>query len=171
MGQLGRTLRDRAMRDCAGITVFFPVHPQELKEGIIVRPDDPLCGHDAMVYLQIAQPSYAGVCAAVIDELRGRNGVALVVDSFGSGPSTVKHLIELEPRCVKLDRELVSGLDRSRRKQAAVRSIVRLCAELGADVIARGVDCTAEQAAAIDCGARYAQGHVFGEPRPLPTLR
>jgi EAL domain-containing protein (putative c-di-GMP-specific phosphodiesterase class I) len=170
VGELGRAIRTIAVRECAGSALFISVHPGELKDRFLVRLDDPICRHDAQVYLQLSQSSLSGLPTLVIDELGARSGVSLALDDFGAGPATLKQLVDLEPRVVKLDRELISGLDRSVRKQIVVRGVVKLCEQLGARVIAKGIDHDAELAMAIECGVAYGQGRVLGEPSSLPTI-
>jgi EAL domain-containing protein (putative c-di-GMP-specific phosphodiesterase class I) len=168
--ELGRAIRRIAMRDGGGKLLYLPLHPFELHERLIVQPDDPIFGYESGVRLQLAQPLLTGVARHVLDELRSRSDAELVIDDFGAGPATLKQLVELEPYAVKLDRELISGLDRHARKQAIVRGTTEICRELDARVVAKGVDCEAEAIAARACGVRYAQGYVVGEPAPLPAI-
>jgi EAL domain-containing protein (putative c-di-GMP-specific phosphodiesterase class I) len=168
--ELGRAVRSLAVREGAGKLLYIPLHPSELQERLIVQPDDPIFSHEAGVRLQLAWPALSLVARHVLDELRSRCGAELVIDDFGSGPATVKQLIELEPYAVKLDRELISGIDSHHRKQIAVRGITDICRKLDARVIAKGVDCDAEAVGARECGVRYAQGYVVGEPSPLPAI-
>ena len=170
VGELGRAIREIAMRECAGKTLYIPVHPGELRERFLVQPDDPIFSHDAPVFLELAQPTLSGLAMHVIRELGARSSVALVIDDFGAGPATLKQLIDLEPAAFKLDAELLAGLDRSRRKQVVVRGLVAIGEQLGAMVIAKGVDCEPEAAAARDCGVTFAQGFALGEPAPLPAI-
>jgi EAL domain-containing protein (putative c-di-GMP-specific phosphodiesterase class I) len=85
--------------------------------------------------------------------------------------ATLSRIIELEPSVVKLDRQLIAGLDRSRRQQTLVRHMVRLCEELGADIVAEGIEREEELAAVRDSGARYAQGLLIGRPAHTPLPR
>ena len=88
----------------------------------------------------------------MVRELGTRGGVGIVIDDLGAGPSTLKQLVDLAPAAVKLDRELLAGIDQSTRKQIVVRSIVGMCEQLGARVIAKGLDHDAELETAIACG-------------------
>jgi len=168
--ELGRAIRRIAMREGAGKLLYLPLHAHELHERLIVQPDDPLFAYEGGVRLQLSHPLLTGVARHVLDELRSRSGAELVIDDFGGGPATLKQLVELEPYAVKLDRELVSGLDRHLRKQAIVRGTTEMCRELDTRVVAKGVDCEADAVAARSCGVRYAQGYVIGNPAPLPAI-
>jgi EAL domain-containing protein (putative c-di-GMP-specific phosphodiesterase class I) len=169
-GELGRAIREIAVRECPGKALYVPVHPSELRERYLVQPDDPIFSHDAPVFLELAQPTLSGLALQVIRELGSRSRVALVIDDLGAGPATLKQLVDLEPVAVKIHAELLAGLDRSHRKQVVVRTLVDMCEQLGALVIAKGVDCESEAAAARSCGIGYGQGYVLGEPTPLPAI-
>jgi EAL domain-containing protein (putative c-di-GMP-specific phosphodiesterase class I) len=170
VGELGRVIRSIAVRECGGSALHIPVHPGELRDRFLIQPDDPIFSHDAPVYLQLSQASLSGLAMLVVGELSSRSGVSLSIDDLGAGPATLKQLIDLEPGVVKLDRELIAGIDRSTRKQTVVRALVSMCERLGARVIAKGVDCEAELVTLMETGVVYGQGYVLGEPAPLPTI-
>jgi EAL domain-containing protein (putative c-di-GMP-specific phosphodiesterase class I) len=170
VGELGRLVRSIAFTECPSIPVFVSVHPHELKESWLIRPDDPICGHDADVFLQVAQASLSPVCTHVLSEVSSRTGISLVLDDLGGPASTLLQLVELSPSFVKLDAELVRDIDRSARKRATVAAIQRLCAELAVQVIAKGVNTELELRALLDCGVNYGQGSLLGAPSELPTI-
>jgi EAL domain-containing protein (putative c-di-GMP-specific phosphodiesterase class I) len=169
IGELGRTVRASAFNECPSIPVFVGVHPHELKESWLIRPDDPICGHDAEVFLQIAQASYSPMCLHVLSEVASRSGISLVLDEFG-GTSSLRQVIELAPAFVKLDAALVRDLDSKPRKRSVVTSVVQMCLELGSQVIAKGLETEREARALVECGVAYAQGPLVGQPTALPSV-
>ena len=99
----------------------------------------------------------------------GEMGVKVALDDFGSGFSSLTYLHALPVGIVKLDRSLASGSNPA-RDQTLYRSVIKLCDDLGLDVIAEGVE-TAEQAEMVArAGGRLAQGHLFGMPVPVAEL-
>ena len=44
-GELGREFRQVALSECVGTPIFVGVHPHELKDGWLIRPDDPIGRH------------------------------------------------------------------------------------------------------------------------------
>ncbi len=173
-GRLGRLIREIAVPLCGGVPLFVNLHPGELEEGWIVRPDDPIFAHDEDIYLEITESApltHFELCASVLREVCSRAGVHLVVDDFGAGYSNLKIIADLEPRVVKLDRKLVQDLHRYPRQQKLVSTVVHLCGELGAVVVAEGIETVDELQAVCDCGAQYGQGYLFARPSfPLPTV-
>jgi EAL domain-containing protein (putative c-di-GMP-specific phosphodiesterase class I) len=173
-GRLGRAIRDVAIPACEGVPVFVNVHPLELEERWLVRPDDPLYFHDRVVYLEITEAvplTHFDLCRSVLKDVRRRADVRLVVDDLGAGYSNLKHIADLEPAIVKLDRALIIDLDKSKRHQTLVAGIVRLCADLGAEVVAEGIETRGELEAIRDTGVHFAQGFLLARPGfPLPTV-
>jgi EAL domain-containing protein (putative c-di-GMP-specific phosphodiesterase class I) len=173
-GRLGRAVREAAIPLCEGVPVFINVHPLELEERWLVRADDPLYFHDRTVYLEITEAvplTHFDLCRSVLKDVRRRADVRLVVDDLGAGYSNLKHIADLEPAVVKLDRNLIVDLDRSKRHQTLVAGIVRLCADLGAEVVAEGIETVDELKAVRDTGVHYVQGFLLARPGfPLPSL-
>ncbi len=115
---------------------------------------------------------YAALGAA-LDHLRAR-GAMTAVDDTGAGYASLSHVLALRPEFVKLDRSLVAGIDRDPAQAAAVRAIGAFAAELGAQVVAEGVEHEAELETLLDLGLSLAQGFLLGmpdaEPRALPAI-
>ncbi|NRA32171.1 MAG: EAL domain-containing protein [Polyangiaceae bacterium] len=172
-GRLGRMIRDLAFGPCEGMPLFVNVHPDELSARWLVRPDDPIGFHDADVYIEITESAaftHYDLCRSVLQEISSRAGVYLAVDDFGAGHSNLMRVLDLEPKVVKLDRAMVSGLDTNPRKQILVKHVVRLCVELGAMVVAEGIETADELSAVLDTGAHLGQGYLFSKPKfPAPA--
>jgi EAL domain-containing protein (putative c-di-GMP-specific phosphodiesterase class I) len=170
VGELGRAVRTAAISECPGTPVFINVHPHELKEAWLIRPDDPLCSHDAEVFLQVNQQSFSPMCAHVLSEVCSRSGVGLVLDDFGGGASNLRQLIDLSPAFVRLSDDLAIGIDRSARKRVVVTALVQMCLDLGVQVIAKGIETEIEAKVLMECGVVYGAGPVMGEPSAAPRL-
>ncbi|MEQ0562091.1 EAL domain-containing protein [Amycolatopsis sp. NEAU-NG30] len=97
-------------------------------------------------------------------------GVRVALDDFGAGYSSLTVLHALPVDLVKLDRALMTG-DRPDRDAALCRSLVGLCADLGVDVVAEGIETRAQAELVTGAGCPAAQGYLFGRPAPLTTLR
>jgi len=88
----------------------------------------------------------------------------VAIDDFGAGHSGLDMFARFVPDEIKLDMELVRGIDQDRRRRAIVRAVVEMCAELDTLVIAEGIE-TAEEALALrDLGVRYHQGFWYARP-------
>jgi EAL domain-containing protein (putative c-di-GMP-specific phosphodiesterase class I) len=173
-GRLGRTIREVSFARCPGVPLFVNIHPDELGARWLVRPDDPVFFHDNSVFLEITESAaftHFDLCCDVLREVCSRSGAHLVVDDLGAGYSNLKRIIDLEPKVVKLDRSLIAGLDRRPRQRVLFTSVVKLCADLGARVVAEGIETIDEFKAVRDCGAQYGQGYLLARPGyPPPAV-
>ncbi|MCB9709451.1 MAG: EAL domain-containing protein [Myxococcales bacterium] len=172
-GELGRKIREMAVRSCSGWPLFLNIHPNELDEGWLVRPDDPIFLHESPVYLEITESvpiTHFAFCHGMLREIRGK-GVQVAVDDLGAGYSNLRYIADLSPEVVKLDRSLITGLTHTNRLFNLVRSLVSLCQDMGAHVVAEGIETADELHAVIDTGARFAQGYFLARPGyPLPRV-
>lgn len=170
-GRLGRTIRDVAFSTCGDVPLFVNIHPDELPSRWLVRPDDPIGFHKKAVYLEITESAtfeHFDLCMSVLRELCARTGAKLVVDDFGAGYSNLERLVQLEPAVVKLDLTIVRDVHTSKRKQIVVRHVVGLCRDLGAAVVAEGVETEDELKCVKDLGVDYAQGYLLARPAMPP---
>jgi EAL domain-containing protein (putative c-di-GMP-specific phosphodiesterase class I) len=172
-GELGRLLRQLAIDDCPNHKLFVNIHPAELNEKWLVQPNDPIFQHAHDIYLEITESiplSHFRLCQSILSEVRGR-GVHLVVDDLGAGYSNLKYIVDLDPRVVKLDRGLIAGLSSGSRLYKLVSSVVALCRDLGALVVAEGIETEEELEAVIAAGAHYGQGYLLARPgSPIPPV-
>jgi diguanylate cyclase (GGDEF)-like protein len=91
-------------------------------------------------------------------------GVAIALDDFGIGYSSLTSLEQLPITRVKLDRLLIAGVDTNARSGAIVRSIVTLCHGLGLQVVAEGVERAAQLEFLSRCGPIGVQGFLLAHP-------
>ena len=172
-GELGRLLREMSVENCPNHRLFVNIHPAELNEKWLVQPNDPIFQHTQDVYLEITESiplSHFNLCQSILTEVRDR-GVHLVVDDLGAGYSNLKYIADLHPRVVKLDRGLIAGLTIGSRLFKLVSAIVVMCRELGAMVVAEGIETVDELTSVIAAGAHYGQGYLLARPAfPLPVV-
>lgn len=173
-GHLGRVIREQTFERCQDTTLFVNVHPEELSQRWLVRPDDPLYFHEREIYLEITESAaftHYDLCMSVLKDVCARARVHLVVDDYGAGHSNLARILDLNPAIVKLDGALTRGIDKDRRRQLMVRHMVALCIDLGAKVVAECVETADELKAVRDQGVHYAQGYVLAYPAfPPPPV-
>jgi len=171
-GALGRQIREEAVANCP-FPLFLNIHPNEFDEGWLVQPDDPIFSHEHPVFLEITESvplSHFHYCHSVLSEVRSK-GAYLAVDDLGAGYSNLKYISDLKPEIVKLDRGLITDIDTDRRQRLLVSGLVRLCTELGAQVVGEGLETKDQVKAAVDSGVHYGQGYVLARPSfPPPSF-
>ena len=96
-------------------------------------------------------------------------GVGLAVDDAGSGYAGLAHILRVRPDYIKLDRELVSGIDSDPAKLALSSAAADFGPAAGAEVIAEGIETIEEFDALVSVGIRFGQGYLFARPHALPV--
>jgi len=166
-GHLGHIIRQQTFELCQDTALFVNVHPEELSQRWLVRPDDPMFFHEREVYLEITESAaftHYDLCMSVLKDVCARAGVHLVVDDYGAGHSNLARILDLNPEIVKLDGALIRGIDKDRRRQLMVRHMVALCTDLGAKVVAECIETVEELKAVADQGVQFGQGYVLARP-------
>ncbi|MGD0879957.1 MAG: EAL domain-containing protein [Acidimicrobiales bacterium] len=95
-----------------------------------------------------------------------QRGARLAIDDAGAGYSSLRHVVELSPDYLKLDRELVSGVDKDSNRRALMRAVVAFAREVGTSVIAEGVETRGELDVLRDAEVHLVQGYLLARPDP-----
>ncbi|ACR32423.1 EAL domain-containing protein [Burkholderia glumae] len=91
-------------------------------------------------------------------------GFQTAIDDFGAGFSGLKLLADFQPDLIKLDMDLVRGVDTNAARQSIVRGVVSMCRELDIRVIAEGVETLGERDFFTAHGVSLMQGYLFAKP-------
>lgn len=110
---------------------------------------------------------YARVREAV--EVLRRAGASIAIDDVGSGHSGLRHVTELDPDFVKLDRPLIARLGTGASAAAVIEAVAHMCDRIGARAIAEGVERTSELHTLLELGVSLAQGYLIGLPQSKPA--
>ncbi|TVO63261.1 EAL domain-containing protein [Denitromonas ohlonensis] len=98
-------------------------------------------------------------------------GIALSLDDFGTGFSSLSYLKRLPINTLKIDRSFIDGLPGDANDRAIVQAILAMGRSLGIQVLAEGVENPAQVAALRLMGCCTAQGYHFGRPALADTHR
>jgi PAS domain S-box-containing protein len=104
-----------------------------------------------------------------LDALR-RRGLRVAVDDAGAGFASFRHILRLRPDTIKLDRELIRGIDGDAARRALAAAVVMFAREIGAQVTAEGVETDAELDAVTALGLDFVQGYLLGRPTSDPAV-
>ncbi len=91
----------------------------------------------------------------------------LAIDDAGAGFSSLRHILELRPAYVKLDRSLVPDVDRDPARQALVAGMQHFAAATDCRLIAEGIETEAESATLAGLGVTLGQGFHLGRPATI----
>jgi EAL domain-containing protein (putative c-di-GMP-specific phosphodiesterase class I) len=104
-----------------------------------------------------------------IGDLRKR-GVRLAVDDTGAGFASFRHVVELCPEIIKLDIHLIRRISTDHSRAALVRSLVSFAADVGATLVAEGIETQDDLLTLRDAQVPLGQGNLFAHPGPPPEI-
>lgn len=104
-----------------------------------------------------------------IQRMRGR-GIRLAVDDAGSGFASLRHILQLAPDMIKIDNALTRNVYKDPARRALAAGLISFAAELGATVIAEGIQSRQELEALRGLGVRYGQGFFLARPGPIADV-
>lgn len=105
---------------------------------------------------------------AFLEDLHGR-GFRVLLDDFGTGFSSIGHLLSLPIDGIKIDRSVTRTLN-TRTGDAVVRALTQLTDDLDLDLCIEGVETPRQARQAEAMGCRHAQGYLWGTPAPAAQL-
>ena len=97
-------------------------------------------------------------------------GVAITIDDYGAGLSSLAYLKQLPARELKIDKLFVTDLTSSHRDPLIVRSTIDLAHALDMEVVAEGVETPASLALLSVMGCDMVQGYLISRPLALEAL-
>ncbi len=98
-------------------------------------------------------------------------GVHLAVDDAGAGFASMRHILELRPSLVKVDRSLIAGIDRDSARQALLVGFQHLTRSIGCELLAEGIETEGELESLRSAGLTLGQGYLLGRPAPIAEVR
>jgi EAL domain-containing protein (putative c-di-GMP-specific phosphodiesterase class I) len=162
-----------AWRRC-GLTVPIAVNlssSQLWGDGLVglleeLTAQDPALG--AHLELELAEPLFAlhiEDTTRLLKEL-ARMGLSVQVDQFGVGGAHLHRLGQMPVRGLKIDRALVNAAQGSAEARRLVRAAIALSRAMELNVIAVGVETTAQYNFLKSWGCPEAQGFLIARPSP-----
>ena len=92
----------------------------------------------------------------------------IAVDDYGAGHSNIVNLLRYAPHIIKIDRFLISDIDKDLNKQMFVKSTIEFARMNQIKVLAEGVETSEELKTVIGFGVDYIQGFYTGRPEFEP---
>jgi diguanylate cyclase (GGDEF)-like protein len=122
----------------------------------------------AQLTLEVTESVLVQDVDRVVDRLRTLRtlGVRIAIDDFGTGYSSLSYLRRLPADTIKIDRSFVTDLAQDGASRTLVSSIIELARSLQLDVVAEGVEDTAQRSVLQSLQCSHAQGFLFARPQP-----
>ncbi len=98
-------------------------------------------------------------------------GYQIWIDDFGSGYSSLNHLMNYEFDVLKLDLDFLRTYDKHQEAEKLIHHIVQAALEMGIHPLQEGVETEEHLEFLKTIGCEYAQGYYFAKPLPMEESR
>jgi EAL domain-containing protein (putative c-di-GMP-specific phosphodiesterase class I) len=175
---LGRPLELCAIKRALSLV---PELPETLRMAVNAGPET-FCSPDLIDLLETSMPSrvvvelteHVGIedYPALRRACKGLRtlGAEVAIDDTGTGFASLSLVLEVAPEIIKLDRELTADIDSDPVRRALASALVTFGSEIGAKVIAEGIETAGELEALTALGIGYGQGFYLGRPGTIEDL-
>lgn len=96
--------------------------------------------------------------------------VRVILDHFGAKNSSFSILSIMAFDGLKLDESLITNIVGNRRSRIVAKAVIEICRQLGAYVLAEGVETQDQLNVLEELGCDYAQGTLFNKPITIDTF-
>jgi EAL domain-containing protein (putative c-di-GMP-specific phosphodiesterase class I) len=99
------------------------------------------------------------------------SGASLAIDDAGSGFASLRHLLELAPKFIKIDISITQKIEHDRAALALAVALTSFAGAIDAQIIAEGIETEGQLSAVRSLGIPLGQGYHLGKPGPIENLR
>ena len=155
----------------------LPFVPADCYVAINVSPDTVISGAlRALVsgasrnrlVIEVTEHDAVSDYAALAAELHWlRNYARIAIDDVGSGYAGLRHIVDLRPDILKLDMSLTRHIDTDPARRALAHALACFARDIGATLVAEGIETEAERAVLARLEVPLAQGYLFSRPMPV----
>lgn len=96
--------------------------------------------------------------------------IAVAIDDFGTGQSSLAYIKTLPFSTLKIDRAFVRDLETNEIDRQLAHTITQLAHSVGCDVVAEGIETSAQAAYLGSIGCEAAQGYFYARPLPAEAF-
>ena len=126
-----------------------------------------------LIEAEITESIFMLDLSALTNNLRRlkESGIAISIDDFGSGYSSLNLLASVDADIIKLDKKFLTYTDEDSKGPVIVKYLVKMMKHMGYKVIAEGVE-TEEQLLLLDnADCDMVQGYYYARPMSIPDFR
>ena len=175
---------DRLCRDCV-LGDYYKFYPQHLDKLLFINIEASVLDKSVRSGYFNQQVKESGIhpgnIVVEINETKVKDGESLrqfidiyrdagfliALDDVGAGFSNLDRIPVAKPDIIKIDTSLVRNIHRDYHRQEVFKSLIGLAGQIGAMVVAEGVETEEEALQALKLGAHMIQGFYFSRPCAL----
>ncbi len=140
----------------------------------LIRATDRVCVPRDRIRVEILESTLLNDrCDTILRNIfeLSKAGFEMELDDFGTGHTALASLRNYPISRIKIDRSLITDIQRDRTLQALSGTIVDLGSRLGIEVLAEGVETQAELRYLASIGCSQVQGYLIARPMTLDALK
>lgn len=160
----------------------FPLLPDSLSLSLNASPELVISGrlsdliptrYANRIIVEITEHAAVSSYAALHAQLAPLKqlGVRVAVDDAGAGYSGLQHIVQLGADIIKMDMSLTRAIDTDPARRALASAMVFYAREMGARIVAEGIETVSELRALQLLGADRGQGYLLGKPGNIAALQ
>ncbi|MFZ3582670.1 EAL domain-containing protein [Loktanella sp. DJP18] len=161
---------------------LLPDLPRALKLSINVSPDMVIAGDlvslidgpfsDRIIF-ELTEHEDFGSLTELQQQMKQlrRLGAQIAVDDLGATYLSLNTVLQIKPDIVKLDREMVRGINLDPASRALAAGIKHFADAIGAQVVAEGIERQEEADTLRSLGIQFGQGFLLGRPGGVNALQ
>ncbi|RBW47730.1 GGDEF domain-containing protein [Psychromonas sp. B3M02] len=100
-----------------------------------------------------------------------KRGVAIAIDDFGVGYSSLSYLQKMDVDVLKIDKSFVDELENEKNSRELCQVIIMMAHHLDIQVVAEGIENAAQKQILTAAGCEFGQGYLFSKPLPIDTFK
>lgn len=168
-----RILSDAKMSRHPEITLSVNMSRHILQEGGAVKTIKELLDRyhiaPSRFKVEITESTYMNCTTGIMETIQElRNiGIAILMDDFGTGFSSLEVLRKIPMDCLKIDISFVQNILTDIRSKIIVEHVIPMAKELGMTIIAEGVETKDQEKLLTAMGCEAVQGYLYEKPIPV----
>ena len=125
------------------------------------------------VVVEFSERSTYDVASKVSEvvSLYRENNALIAIDDFGAGHANEGLILKMKPDIVKLDRELISNIDKDDYTRTLTTNTIKTLKNLGVKIVAEGIETKEEFDFLRALGVEYGQGYYIQKPTSIDDIR
>ncbi len=147
------------------------IYEKDFKEGFTKKQLNKYFVDMHTVVLEISEafPLKNETMLSEIADYYRRQTYRIAVDGIGRAYSGLKRVCEINPEFIKIDKDIIRGIETDSIKREMVKSLVEFCKSVGSKLVAKGVETKTQLETLLSLGVCLGQGFYLGKPDRLFT--
>lgn len=161
-----KTARNLGLKRALFINATPESVERDFRKGLTRKQPRPHSKGAHTVVLEISGgfPSKSAYTPTDIAEHYRARTYRIAIDGIGTARSGLLHVCETNPEFIKIDRDIIHGIENNPVKRELVKCLAELCEGIGSRLIAKGVETRPELDTLLAMGVCLAQGYYLGKP-------